>query len=55
VGVTPLNMVIKLSKARGCADKPWRNTVKLSDDKGKLTGDPEELKTCMGLFHLLDP
>jgi nicotinate phosphoribosyltransferase len=52
VGVTPLNMVIKLSKARVCADKPWRNTVKLSDDKGKLTGDPEELKICMGLFHL---
>lgn len=55
VGVTPLNIVIKLSKARVCADKPWRNTVKLSDDIGKLTGDLEELKTCMGLFHLPDP
>lgn len=52
VGVTPLNMVIKLTKCRASADKPWRNTVKLSDDRGKHTGDPEELKNCMSLFHL---
>jgi len=52
VGVTPLNMVIKLTKCRASIDKPWRNTVKLSDDKGKHTGDPKELKTCMEIFHL---
>jgi len=54
VGVTPLNMVIKLTKCRASLSKPWRNTVKLSDDLGKHTGDPEELKNCMGIFHLPD-
>ncbi len=52
VGPVPLNMVIKLSKCRASSDKPWRNTVKLSDDTGKHTGDPMELKNCMDLFHL---
>lgn len=52
VGVTPLNMVIKLTKCRTSSDKPWRNTVKLSDDRGKYTGDPEELKNCRRIFHL---
>jgi nicotinate phosphoribosyltransferase len=52
VGVNPLNMVIKLIKCRTSLNKPWRNTVKLSDDRGKHTGDPEELKNCMGIFHL---
>jgi len=54
VGVVPLNMVIKLTKCRVSVNKPWRNTVKLSDDKGKQTGDPKELKTCMDIFHLPD-
>jgi len=51
VGVTPLNMVIKMTKCRASLDKPWRSTVKLSDEKGKQTGDPEELKNCTGLFY----
>ncbi len=51
VGVTPLNMVIKMTKCRASLDKPWRSTVKLSDEKGKQTGDPEELKNCKGLFY----
>lgn len=51
VGVIPLNMVIKLTKCRASLDKPWRNTVKLSDDAGKHTGDPKELKTCKGVFY----
>ena len=52
VGAAPLNMVIKLTKCRASLDKPWRNTVKLSDEKGKHTGASEELKNCMGIFHL---
>ena len=52
VGVTPLNIVIKLIRCRTSEDKPWRPTVKLSDDPGKHTGDPEELENCMNLFHL---
>jgi len=54
VGVIPLNMVIKLTKCRTSSDKLWRNTVKLSDDKGKHTGDPKELKNCMNIFHITD-
>lgn len=54
VGVTPLNMVIKLARCRASEDKPWRSTVKLSDDTGKHTGDSKELKNCMGIFHLSD-
>lgn len=38
--ITPLNMVIKLDKV----DK--RSTVKLSDVKGKHTGDIEEINKC---------
>lgn len=52
VGVTPLNMVIKLTRCRASSDKPWRKTVKLSDEKGKHTGDSRELAACMELFHL---
>jgi nicotinate phosphoribosyltransferase len=52
VGVVPLNMVIKLTKCRASKDKPWRNAVKLSDDRGKQTGDPEELKNCRSIFHI---
>lgn len=52
VGVAPLNIVIKLARCRTTPDAPWRNTVKLSDDIGKHTGDPTELNNCMGLFLL---
>ena len=52
VGVEPLNIVIKLTECRATSAHPWRNTVKLSDDIGKHTGDHRELKACMRLFHL---
>jgi len=52
VGVKPLNMVIKLSQCRPSQDKPWQYTVKLSDDATKHTGNSEELKNCMNIFHL---
>ena len=54
VGATPLNIVIKLSQCRVSAGTPWRHTVKLSDDKGKHTGNPKELKNCKDIFHLPD-
>ncbi len=47
VGATPLNIVIKLSGCKSDPDSDWQNTVKLSDDKGKHTGDKEELKRCL--------
>jgi len=50
VGVIPLNIVIKLSKCRTTADKEWHNTIKLSDDRGKHTGDKEEIDYCINLL-----
>lgn len=52
VGVTPLNIVIKLTQCRVSVKTPWRKTVKLSDDVGKHTGDPGELKNCMRMLTL---
>lgn len=50
VGVTPLNIVIKLSKCRIAESKPWHDTVKLSDDPGKHTGNAEEIEYCLELL-----
>ena len=47
VGVTPLNIVIKLAKCRTAPDKAWHNAIKLSDDIAKHTGDKEELAHCI--------
>lgn len=52
VGVVPLNMVIKLSKARPGPTDAWQDTVKLSDDKGKRTGTPEELANCLRILGI---
>jgi len=52
VGVSPLNMVIKLIRCRDSANIPWRNTVKLSDDIGKHTGDKNELNHCMKILNI---
>lgn len=46
VGVDPLNIVIKLSRVEPEPGMEGRSTVKLSDDPGKHTGDPEELLYC---------
>lgn len=52
VGVTPLNIVIKVVAARRTGG-PWLPTGKLSDDKGKWTGnDPkvfEAIRTTLGI------
>lgn len=50
VGVTPLNIVIKLSKCRISQGKPWHDTIKLSDDPGKHTGNPNEIEYCKALL-----
>ncbi len=47
IGCSPLNMVIKMRKCRNSVDAPWRHTVKISDDRGKHTGDQEELQICL--------
>nr|WP_319495229.1 nicotinate phosphoribosyltransferase [uncultured Desulfobacter sp.] len=52
VGVAPLNIVIKLSWVQPEADMDGRPTVKLSDDPGKHTGDPGELRYCRKVLGL---
>lgn len=42
-GVSPSNIVIKLTEAKLTEKKQWQKTVKLSDDPGKHTGDPDEI------------
>lgn len=52
VGVKPLNIVVKMtgvklkSSALGFMNDEWISTVKLSDDKGKNTGDSEMVDLC---------
>lgn len=43
-GFPPCNIVMKLWQCKMTAKEPWINCVKLSDAKGKNTGDPEEVK-----------
>ncbi|WP_320043340.1 nicotinate phosphoribosyltransferase [uncultured Desulfobacter sp.] len=52
VGVAPLNIVIKLSWVQPEPDMDGRPTVKLSDDPGKHTGDPGELRYCQKVLGL---
>ena len=45
-GITPLNMVIKMTDCRPNGLGAWLPVIKLSDSPGKHTGDPEEIKLC---------
>lgn len=51
VGVTPLNMVIKLFEAKPAGYDHFIPTVKLSDVAGKHTGDPEEIEICLRIIQ----
>ncbi|MBT3388274.1 MAG: nicotinate phosphoribosyltransferase [Desulfobacula sp.] len=55
VGVTPLNIVIKMTKCRTSHDRPWFNTVKLSDETAKHTGSKKEIDHCMSVLNLHSP
>lgn len=51
VGLKPMNIVIKLTSVAE-PDLPWTDVVKLSDDKGKHTGNPKVIllaKEILGL------
>lgn len=50
VGVTPLNMVIKIYQV--WVNGEWVNAVKLSDDLGKNTGDPTEVELSKQVLHV---
>lgn len=46
VGVKPLNIVMKLMSCRMNEKQKWVNCIKISDDKGKVMGDVNELKAA---------
>ncbi|MCG8614644.1 MAG: nicotinate phosphoribosyltransferase [Desulfobacterales bacterium] len=52
IGPDPLNIVIKLSRCKQSPEAAWQPTVKLSDDKGKHTGDRDELTHCLEALGL---
>ncbi len=51
VGVTPLNIVIKITEAKP-EGQDWIHTVKLSDTKGKYTGDENSIKLCKEVLNI---
>ena len=52
-GVKPMNIVIKLTSVKITESWPFYcNTCKLSEDKGKYTGDTETVKRFMELIHM---
>jgi len=51
VGVKPLNMVIKLTEAKP-ENQDWIHAIKLSDTKGKYTGDEEMIKLCKAILKI---
>ena len=51
VGLQPLNIVIKMSEALP-ENEPWIPVVKLSDEKGKYTGDPHMIELARDILHL---
>ena len=50
MGVKPLNMVIKISEVLFNDD--WIPAVKLSDNKGKNTGDKDEVELCKKILNI---
>ncbi len=54
VGVTPLNMVIKMTHARRNGDQEYVETVKLSDVAGKHTGASREIEFCKSSLGISD-
>jgi len=52
VGVTPLNMVIKMTEAKPEGEE-WMPTIKLSDNVGKHTGDEKEIKIAKHVLGLM--
>ncbi|HES59411.1 MAG TPA: nicotinate phosphoribosyltransferase, partial [Caldithrix sp.] len=53
VGVEPLNIVIKIIEAKP-EGQEWTPTIKLSDTKGKYTGDEESILLCKKLLNIED-
>jgi nicotinate phosphoribosyltransferase len=53
VGLEPMNIVMKLTEAYP-EYGPWTKVVKLSDEKGKYTGDADSIALAKELLHIQD-
>jgi nicotinate phosphoribosyltransferase len=53
VGLQPMNIVMKLTEAYP-EFGPWTKVVKLSDEKGKYTGDANSIALAKKLLHITD-
>lgn len=51
VGLTPLNIVIKMTDTHP-EHGEWNHVVKLSDEKGKYTGDPETIELAKIILNI---
>ena len=51
-GVSPLNIVIKMTECTFDGDGRWYPVIKLSDAEGKHTGDPIEIELCKASLRL---
>ena len=51
-GVNPLNIVIKLSQVYSDETNEWIDVVKLSDDKGKHTGNKKVVELAQNILHV---
>lgn len=53
VGLKPMNIVMKLIAVKGINNE-WIPTVKLSDEKGKYTGDPKMIELAKEFLRIKD-
>jgi len=53
VGLKPMNIVMKLVGVQS-SNKEWIPTVKLSDEKGKYTGDPKMIELAKEFLQIKD-
>lgn len=53
VGLRPMNIVMKLTKVQSASGK-WIPTIKLSDEKGKHTGDPKMINLAKDFLQIND-
>ena len=50
VGLKPMNIVIKLTDVN--FDDYWVPTIKISDERGKYTGDPEMISLAKDILRI---
>lgn len=50
--VKPMNIVVKLTGIKITEKREWKNTVKLSDDYGKYTGNPDEIEIAKKTLNI---